>query len=126
MTLSNFWWAAQSNVKSFYAGTGVTIDAAAVFKFVSGSYTTYIYIGFTTSGQFSNANMVDLTSSKAPANTLKSFDGSGSLSVFNFFDQTDYNQWYSQTVGTATTILVNKFIYGISSIANADANVVDT
>ena len=51
-------------------------------------------------------------------NSLAGWDGSGTLSPFNFFDYTDYNQWYTQVMGTDTA-LVSNFVYRITSVAAA-------
>jgi len=50
------------------------------------------------------------------------FNGNSALSAFNFFDMTDYNQWYTIVSGTsapATTLLMSKFIYRITSTTSA-------
>jgi hypothetical protein len=65
-------------------------------------------------------DLVDLTNSagQLPSNTLQSFNGNGALSAFNFFDNTDFNQWYTSVVGL-NTVLVSKFVYNIASTSAA-------
>jgi len=36
------------------------------------------------------------------------------LSAFNFFDKTDFNQWYTSVSGTST-LLVSNFIFKITA-----------
>lgn len=91
-----------------------------LFQTASGTNSVYVYIPFTTVVSTTNANLVDLTSTAAPTNTISSWNGNGALSAFNFFDMTDYNQWYSITSGTSTA-LISKFIYAVASDSNANA-----
>ena len=99
-------------------GTNPTSAVVILFQTSSGTNSIYLYIPFTTTASTTNANLVDLTSTAAPTNTLSTWDGAGALSAFNFFDMTDYNQWYSITSGTST-VLISKFIYRVASDANA-------
>ena len=92
---------------------GATTDFATIFEFVSGANKVYVYIPFITNAQnISNPYIVDLQAATAPSNSLHNWDGTGGLNIFNFFDMTDYNQWYSITNGTQT-VLINRFIYYI-------------
>ena len=97
-----------------------TIDAAVTFLFSDGTNNVYVYIPLTTTVSTS-VDVVDLTSTKAPMNALAGWDGSGSLTPFNFFDYTDYNQWYTQVIGT-NTVLVNKFVYKITATNSKSTN----
>ena len=97
----------------------MAIDAAAVFLFNSGIHNVYVYIPFTTIISPTYPDLLNLTSPQAPSNSLDGWDGNGPLSPFNFFDNTDYNQWYTAVTGT-NTVLVSKFVYRITSTTNAD------
>ena len=122
LTLSSFSFDSTSNTVVFvsgYATPTITISAAAVFLFNSGIHNVYIYIPFVTTPDPTNPDIVDLTSPLAPSNSLAGWDGNGALSPFNFFDNTDYNQWYTATIGT-NTVLISKFVYAITSTANAN------
>ena len=121
LTLSSFSFDSSSTTTGFvtnYATPAITISAAAVFLFNSGIHNVYVYIPFTTPDP-TNPDIVDLTSSLAPSNSLAGWDGNGALSPFNFFDSTDYNQWYTATTGT-TTVLISKFVYATTNVTNAN------
>jgi len=121
----SFAWDATGTATGLVSGYTTTPTTVALFQFNSGSNIVYIYIPFIASSAHApNVDVVDLTStsSYAPSTTLSSFNGNSALSAFNFFDLTDYNQWYtvvSATSAPATTVLVSKFVYQISSVSSA-------
>ena len=98
--------------------TNITITAAAVFLFNSGANNVHVYIPFTNTQYPDNADVIDLTAANAPSNSLSSWNGLGILTPFNFFDQTDFNQWFTAVDGT-NTVLISKFVYSIASTSNA-------
>ena len=120
---------ANTTTTSFVTGYSVatTIDAAAVFLFSSGSNNVYVYIPFTTAAvtvtDNTNPNIVDLTATSAPSNSLSSWDGNGALTPFNFLIQTDYNQWYTASINS-DTVLISNFVYKISSVNNANPSAI--
>ena len=123
--MNSFSYDSSSTTTGFVTGwdavnstTNITIDAAAVFLFNSGANNVYVYIPFTQTLYPDNADVVDLTSAKAPSNSLSSWTGIGTLTPFNFFDQTDFNQWFTVVVGT-NTVLISKFVYSISNTGAA-------
>ena len=122
LTLSSFSFDSTSTTTGFvsgYATPNITISAAAVFLFNSGIHNVYVYIPFTSTSNNTYSDLIDLTSSLAPSNSLAGWDGNGALSPFNFFDNTDNNQWYTAATGT-NTVLISKFVYAIASTANAN------
>ena len=53
-----------------------TPTSNVIFKFIQNNHTVFIYIPFrTTNSSTTSADVVDLTSSLAPSNTLKDFNG---------------------------------------------------
>lgn len=84
------------------------LQGAFIFKFTSGLNIVYVFVPVTTSIT-SNPDLI----ATSPA-AITSFAYGNSLSAFNVLDQTDYNQWYSSTVGK-TTILVSNFVYNIKT-----------
>ena len=117
-TMDNF---ATNYLSSTFGGTtyALNIQGAAVFKFYQSSTapTVFVYIPFTSTGSDSNLNVVDLTQTSKISNSLSHYDGNGALSAFNFFDTTNYNQWFVQNIGTEY-VLVSRYIYKINSVAN--------
>jgi hypothetical protein len=69
-----------------------------------------------TTYSLSSPDVVDLISGLAPSNSLANFNDGSSLSAFNFFDLTDYNQWYTTVFMNQNTLLVSKFIYRVSTM----------
>lgn len=112
---------ATNYLSSTFGGTtyALNIQGAAVFKFYQSSTapTVFVYIPFTSTGSDSNLNVVDLTQTSKISNSLSHYDGNGALSAFNFFDTTNYNQWFVQNIGTEY-VLVSRYIYKINSVAN--------
>lgn len=100
-----------------YSTTGgaVTVESSFIFEFSNGSNIVYVWIPVTTAGSKSNPDLIDLTDKNAPSNSIngQAFTNNP-LTPFNFFDQTDYNQWYTTVVGTKT-LLASKFIYKLST-----------
>ena len=109
-------------MKNYVSGYSLTgnISHAVLFLFSDGTNKVYMYVPFSIDANAKSADVVDLTSTSAPTNSLSSYSSSSgsSLSAFNFFDNTDYNQWYTSVVGTST-ILISKFIYKVSTALNA-------
>lgn len=106
--------------------TYTSIFAAYIFKFTSNSNNVYLWIPITTSltpanNSYNSPDVVDLTSSKAPSNSLNTFTNTSSLASFNYFDLTDYNQWYTTVIGL-NTLLVSKFIYKVASYATTSSS----
>ena len=122
MTLTSVSYDSNAATTGFVTGyASPAVSAAVVFLFTSGSNNLFIYIPFTTGAISSNLNVdvVDLTSTSAPMNSLEGWAASGgSLSAFNFFDYTDYNQFYTQVIGS-DTVLVSKFVYKVTAITAA-------
>ena len=119
MLLNSFSFDNSANTIAFVTGYTTSYSSAATFEFVSGNNKVYVFIPFTTNAP-TNANLdvVDLTAASAPPNNLANWNGNGVLSPFNFFDMTDYNQWYSTVIGTST-VLISNFIYRITNDNNA-------
>ncbi len=120
LSLTNF--AITTSLNSYVSGYSMTgsISHAVLFQFSDGTNNVYVYVPFTTTGVTTNADVVDLTSTSSyvPSNSISSYSSSSSLSAFNFFDTTEYNQWYTSVVGTST-ILISKFVYKVSSALTA-------
>jgi len=120
LTLTNF--AITTSLNSYVSGYSMTgsISHAVLFQFSDATSNVYVYVPFTNSGNSIDLDVVDLTSSSSyvPKNALSSYSSSSSLSAFNFFDTTEYNQWYTSVVGT-NTILISKFVYKVSSTLSA-------
>lgn len=112
-----------ANTRAFVTGYTVdpTIAAAAVFQFTSGVNNVYVYIPFTTTTTTTNPSVVDLTLASAPSNSLNTWSGTAALSPFNFFDLTDYNQFYTAVIGT-DTVLISSFVYAVSSVGTAQSS----
>lgn len=129
LTLTNY--ALDSSTKSIVTGYNInaayySIFAAYIFQFTSGSNNVYLWIPITLSSapsnnSFNSVDVVDLTSNTAPGNNLAYFTNTSSLSAFNFFDLTDYNQWYTTVIGT-NTLLVSKFIYRVGTYATVTSS----
>jgi hypothetical protein len=102
-------------------GYNITITDAYIFQFTSGASNVYLYIPVTKDASLTSVDLVDLTSGLAPSNSLANFGDSSSLSAFNFFDLTDYNQWYTTVIGL-NTLLASKFIYRVANIPNTLIN----
>ena len=118
LPLTNF--GITTSMNSYVTGYSLTgnISHAVLFLFSDGTNKVYMYVPFSTNADAKSADAVDLTSTSAPTNSLSSYSSGSSLSAFNFFDNTDYNQWYTSVVGTST-ILISKFIYKVSTALNA-------
>lgn len=86
----------------------------------------YVYVPFTTSDCGSKADCVDLANSRVPSNTLQSYAGQTILSPFNFFQNTDYNQWYTAVdSANSNTVLVSKFVYKIASAPSGSVDAIE-
>jgi len=128
LTLTNFALTTDNNALvtgyNIPATSGISISAAYVFQFTSGVSNVsnvYLWIPVTTSPvpttySLSSPDVVDLISGLAPSNSLANFNDGSSLSAFNFFDLTDYNQWYTTVFMNQNTLLVSKFIYRVSTM----------
>ena len=98
--------------------------AAYVMKFTSGLNTVYLLIPVTatipTAASYSEA-VLDLRVGQpnVPYNAIYDFSvTSSNFNAFNILDLTDYNLFYTATVGS-NTLLVSNFVFIISSIAGA-------
>ena len=111
-----------ANTTGFVTGypSNPLIAAAAVFQFTSGVNNVFVYIPFTITSSTTNPDVVDLTVASAPSNSLSTWTGSAPLSPFNFFDLTDYNQFYTAVIGS-NTVLISKFVYAVSSVSTAQS-----
>jgi hypothetical protein len=119
-----------------YSTTGgaITAGSSFIFEFTNGSNIVYVWIPVTIGGSKSNPDLIDLTDKNAPSNSIfgQAFTNNplnNPLTPFNFFDQTDYNQWYTTVVGSKT-LLASKFMYKVSvlptSLAGLTAEAVIT
>lgn len=129
LTLSQFAFETLGLI-SFVSGYSTTLTAAALFQFVNstGTESVYVYVPFVTGKPASSntfVDLVDLTTAgsqiQLPSNTLQNLNVNSPLSAFNFFDNTDFNQWYTSVSGT-NTVLVSKFVYNINSISGASGS----
>lgn len=108
-----------------------TATYVALFQFSNTAMTenVFIYIPFVTGMPLSTntyTDIVDLTTSgnQLPSNTLQSFSGMGALTPFNFFDNTDFNQWYTaaqNSGGNISTVLISKFVYNINTVSGVSS-----
>ena len=91
-------------------------------QFASGSSNVFVYIPIIIGpvAPNNNADVVDLTLTSLVSNSIYNLADGSSLSPFNFFDMTDYNQWYTAVNGP-NTVLTNKFIYAVSNTTFAGA-----
>jgi hypothetical protein len=117
--LTSFSFTRNGAMTGFVTGYSTTPATVAVFQFVSGINNVYVWVPFITSTP-TGVDVIDLTSTLAPANAIESFNGDGALSAFNLFDKTDFNLWYALTSGT-NTVLASRFVYRITSVSNANA-----
>lgn len=96
-------------------------------KFVSGSNAVYVVFPVTATvpanTQYNSAYLdLRVENSKAPANSIYNFDvASSEMSAFNLFAGTDYNIFYTATVGS-NTILISSFILIVNSLATTDTS----
>lgn len=107
---------ARKDLVTGYSALGTFTPATSyIFEFKNGSNIVYVWIPIVTTGESKNPDLIDLTSSSAPSNSINTITITNTpLTPFNFFDQTDYNQWYTSVVGTKT-LLASKFMYKVTT-----------